>query len=1128
MKNKLILLLSILFILPLISATNFGTTINYPLDNSSQGINSYIIFSATGTSSSGALINMSLLTNESGSMAIVSTLTGLFGSSYTANWSRAINKSGTIIWEVQTCRASGCWYNLDPNSNFYGYNYTFNLTNIMNSSFAQGISIENLTFADANLSSCFQESANTSNQPTSYFTNNGTLFSSDGNCGLNYGGSYAYYATATYGDPGIIFDGNWSDYMGGCNQWGGTGNINITYIKPANAVGATWIVANRNTTFSLAVPQSCLNADYNNVLFNLYFANQNGIYLGGHLEYSCWNGTAFQNLTYYDGGTSCNNYYISTIEEAINWTINNNAIVRYLQIPHPYSFNNPAITNAFMNLTGFNTPTVNATNLTAYYKLDEASGAVIDSIDSNNGVNHGATPNVAGIINTAYYFNGSNKNNITFSSVSNKLNSNFSISVWVKENASSYMIWYINGTPDSTMLVNTGGTIFFYINGNNYVQTNVNLEDNNWHNLVVTYNIVTHGMKIYADGVSNPGFSGYTGGLQATANSYFTLGANPHDLNQWFNGTMDEVGVWNRTLTGAEVTNLYNNGNGEPLTANSLTNVSVSAGGVNVFSQSGVFSTNNQTSNFANALNSYNLVCTPIAGYCYVPFLFFADTSGTLQYSNLIFNDFGLIEQSQNYSSTIIGGDMDNFSINLLLGNASNVNASLIYNGTNMGNDLQGTFGNQFIASKGFISPVVTTPTSASFYWLITWSNATGSFSFNSNTYTQTITTVNVTAPCTSGYPFINISNYDEETLLPAVGTTVQYTLTLLNNGIQVAGANGTLIGQNLSICTGQNLSQENIQYNLQLRYFGTNYMYRVYNIQNGQISQTPFTIALYFISNATGTEFQINYVDFNYIPHPGALVQVERQYLANNTYNTVEIPLIGNNDLSQAAFNANNIAYRIVIVENGKIIDSFDKVYPVCQNVVLGQCTIYLRGAQNVQSQTNGDFNYIITDINNALVLTYTIPSGTPTAVVEFLTNQNSAFMNNISTCDNIISDSSSGTITCTYNNTVGNSIIDIEIKTTNGVDLFASITESAIPNASFLGNNYFIAFILVLTLALIFISSGPIMLVISGIGVAYLGVIFLIKGVGIFAVTSSLGWLIVVIVITIYKISSKEERYI
>ena len=109
MKNKLILLLSILFILPIISATNFGTTINYPLDNSSQGINSYIIFSATGTSSSGALINMSLLTNESGSMAIVSTLTGLFGSSYTANWSRAINKSGTIIWEVQTCRASGCW-----------------------------------------------------------------------------------------------------------------------------------------------------------------------------------------------------------------------------------------------------------------------------------------------------------------------------------------------------------------------------------------------------------------------------------------------------------------------------------------------------------------------------------------------------------------------------------------------------------------------------------------------------------------------------------------------------------------------------------------------------------------------------------------------------------------------------------------------------------------------------------------------------------------------------------------------------------------------------------------------------------------------------------------------------------
>ena len=40
----------------------------------------------------------------------------------------------------------------------------------------------------------------------------------------------------------------------------------------------------------------------------------------------------------------------------------------------------------------------------AYYRMDEASGAVIDAVSGNNGVNDGATPNVTGKINTAYEF----------------------------------------------------------------------------------------------------------------------------------------------------------------------------------------------------------------------------------------------------------------------------------------------------------------------------------------------------------------------------------------------------------------------------------------------------------------------------------------------------------------------------------------------------------------------------------------------------------------------------------------------------------------------------------------------------------------------------------------------------
>jgi len=43
-------------------------------------------------------------------------------------------------------------------------------------------------------------------------------------------------------------------------------------------------------------------------------------------------------------------------------------------------------------------------DLVSYYKMDEASGTVLDAHGSNDGTATGATPNVSGLINTAYDF----------------------------------------------------------------------------------------------------------------------------------------------------------------------------------------------------------------------------------------------------------------------------------------------------------------------------------------------------------------------------------------------------------------------------------------------------------------------------------------------------------------------------------------------------------------------------------------------------------------------------------------------------------------------------------------------------------------------------------------------------
>jgi len=87
-------------------------------------------------------------------------------------------------------------------------------------------------------------------------------------------------------------------------------------------------------------------------------------------------------------------------------------------------------------------------NLVSYYKLDETSGAVIDSVGSNDGTNNGSTQGVTGKINTAYDFDGIN--DYMDIPVKPTLNS-FTISQWVKFDAvDKYQIICDNGWFGST------------------------------------------------------------------------------------------------------------------------------------------------------------------------------------------------------------------------------------------------------------------------------------------------------------------------------------------------------------------------------------------------------------------------------------------------------------------------------------------------------------------------------------------------------------------------------------------------------------------------------------------------------------------------------------------------------
>jgi len=308
------------------------------------------------------------------------------------------------------------------------------------------------------------------------------------------------------------------------------------------------------------------------------------------------------------------------------------------------------------------------------------------------------------------------------------------------------------------------------------------------------------------------------------------------------------------------------------------------------------------------------------------------------------------------------------------------------------------------------------------------------------------------------------------------------------------------------------------------LRYYGNEYLYESYNIQNNPVSNLPFTIPLYFLNSSIGTGFHIYYTDFNYLTHPNIIMQIQRQYLAQNLYNTIEIPVTSQDGSTTGSFNTNNIRYKIIMIEKGVIIDTFNDVYPSCQSLVLATCNLYLRGSEIPITANGTDFTYTLTLGNNSLTLTYIIPSGTP-KIVEFTTNQNSRFLNNISSCSSSVF-GSGGTITCTYNNTIGDSLINTQVLINNASSLYGQVPIAENLSGFFLLNNYFIAFILILLLGLIFISSGVFMTISAAVGLLFLMLIFVIGGVDMTSVIAGIVWLIIAAVIIIYKIAQKEER--
>lgn len=220
---------------------------------------------------------------------------------------------------------------------------------------------------------------------------------------------------------------------------------------------------------------------------------------------------------------------------------------------------------AVLFLSSFASATSLTNGIVSYWKFDESSGSIaIDSLSKNNLTINGITINQTGKINKGYFFNSGNTNANISSLIGTSNTNNFSFSFWINPNATSAtygLLGQRSGTGTFGTYIRNNGRIAITVQGDSDRQSdNSVITASTWQHITF---VIKNGntINVYKNGAS---VWNVTTGVATQLNTAIGLGVGSGQVGagDTYFGFMDEVAIWNRSLSQAEIITLYNSGVG--------------------------------------------------------------------------------------------------------------------------------------------------------------------------------------------------------------------------------------------------------------------------------------------------------------------------------------------------------------------------------------------------------------------------------------------------------------------------------------------------------------------------------------------------------------------------------------
>lgn len=478
--------------------------------------------------------------------------------------------------------------------------------------------------------------------------------------------------------------------------------------------------------------------------------------------------------------------------------------------------------------------------------------------------------------------------------------------------------------------------------------------------------------------------------------------------------------------------------------------------------------------------------------------------------------------------SSVVEGSGQTFYITFDINSTYDVDsASLVYNGT----EYTGTFniaGSKYNISYDLNIPGVVDNSNASYYWSVTLSDST---QINTTAQNVTVNNLNIGSCSLYNYTLFNISLFEERNknaLNGNINVDIDiFTSDRSNNVIQYSNNFSSV--STATICLENDLGSSVFSMDVIMQYESTGFATELYHYYNYTLNNDslPQVVDLYDLNSSHATEFLITYKDENFLAVDKALINIQRKYVEDGVFRTVELPLTDRYGQTTASFDTEKGIYTIVVTKNNQILGTFSDITVICQDALLGDCDLNLNSLASTSSFDDWNdydgvsFQTSFDPDTRTIEKTFTSTDGSVKRVT--LTSYKSdAYLKTLVCNDSL--NSASGTLSCTIPSSFGNISVTSYTYVQNNLVNTESYRIDVNPFDLFGYDAYVMVILLLLTLPFMFVSSGIGVIVSSIAGLVMAGMLNLFTAGSMFGAVSSIIWLVIAGGIIIWKISQRS----